>query len=147
MLFSMIAFFSCHIMVIFVIPCFSSMRKCQSIIALHIATDLFVRDIRALDSAKTIWKYTSPHEIVWHEESHDIGWNFKNNCLERKEGVYHQGWIKQNTSMVATGINQAHFKYEKKENNIIAIELSLIPAVTREKPVTCYIAIRRKEKT
>ena len=145
MLFTMIMFFSCHIIVSLIIPSLTSMRKCQSIIALHIATDIFVRDIRAIKAHECVWKLISPHELVWQAGDHDIGWFFANNRLERKEGEYHKGWKHKKSSIVAAHIAQAVFTAEKaKNNNIIGVELIMTPSNDIKKPISCYVAVRQE---
>ena len=145
MLFTMITFFSCHIIVSLILPSLTSIRKCHSIVALHIASDLFVRDIRAIDKEKNSWKIINPHELVWASEDHDIGWRFVHNCLERIEGVYNQGWKEKTTSIVACGVSQAIFNVEKDKNHIIGIELALTPLCMLKKPIICYVALRQRE--
>jgi len=147
MFFTMIMFFSCHIIVSLIIPSFSTMRKCQSIIALHIASDLFVRDIRAIKSYPCHWKLVTPHELIWQEGDHDVGWCCSDNRLERKEGIYNQGWKHTTTSVVAAGIKQATFAVEQHNKVIIGIELTLIPLIDQKKPIICYVAIKQREKT
>lgn len=146
MLFTMITFFSCHIILSLIIPSLTSVRRCQSIIALHIASDLFVRDIRSIKNNKPHWKLITPYELVWQAGEHDIGWCFSNNRLERKEGIYDQGWKSKTTSVVATGITQAIFTVEKANNKIIGIELALTPVIAQKKPIICYVAVRQEEK-
>lgn len=147
MLFTMITFLSCQIIVSLIIPSFASMRKCRSVIALHIASDVFVRDIRSIKNDKLHWKLITPYELVWQAGEHDIGWCFSNNRLERKEGTYDQGWKSKTTSVVATGITQAVFTAEKAKNKIIGIELTLTPIIAQKKPIICYVAVRQEEKT
>jgi hypothetical protein len=142
-LFTLITFSSCHIIVSLIIPSFASMRRCQSIIKLHIATDLFVRDIRAIEGNVCKWKLITPHELIWQAGDHDIGWSFTDNRLERKEGTYNKEWKGKSTSIVAAGIAQVSFTVEKAKNNkIIGVELVMIPVVDLKKRVECYVALR-----
>ena len=144
--FTMIMFFSCHIIVSLIIPTLSTMRKCQSTIALHIASDLFVRDIRAIKIHPCHWKLITPHELIWQEGEHDVGWCFSHNRLERKEGVYNQGWKDITISVVAAGIKQATFTIEQYNKEITGIELTLIPMIAQKKPIVCYVAVKRGKK-
>lgn len=144
MLFTMITFFSCHIVLSLIIPSLLSMRRCQSVIALHIASDIFVRDVRA---GIYNWKVTKPHELVWQVGDHDIGWCFTDNRLERNTGMYNQGWKSKTTSIVAAGINQAVFSVEKTNKQIVGIEMVLIPVNAQKKPIICYVAVKQGEKT
>src|SRR5579872_4896596 len=91
-LFSMMTVFICHVATSLIIPSLQSLRKCQEIINLHIATDLFVRDIRNMRIAQYEWKKTTAHELIWHQKDKDLGWSFGNGALERKEGTYENGW-------------------------------------------------------
>ena len=147
MLFTIITFFLCHIIVSLIVPSFASIRQCQSIIALHIATDIFVRDIRALQNDTYHWKLITPQQLVWTVGDHDIGWSFSANRLERKEGIYDKGWKKNNTSIVASGITHAVFTAERVNNKVIGIELILTPAIAHSKPVVCYVATRQGSAT
>lgn len=142
----MITLFSCHIIVSFIIPSLSTMRKTQSIIALHIASDLFVKDVHAMKNSFYDWKLMTPHELIWHNDKHDIGWCFSNNSLERKEGVYNKKWTNKTTSIVATGIEKLTFTIEKDDNHIVGIELALIPIVNKKEPIICYVALIEKKK-
>lgn len=145
MFFTMIMLFSCHIIVSLVIPVFAATRTCQSIIALHIASDLFVRDIHAINHP-CYWKLISPHELIWQVGDHDVGWCFSDNRLERKEGVYSHGWKHKTISIIAVGIQQATFNIEKNDKEeIVGLELVLIPMV-KAKPVVCYVAVKKEEK-
>ena len=143
MIFSLMTFFLCHIIVSLVIPSLSSMRTCQSSMALHIASDLFVRDVHAgVDN----WKLITPHELIWQVNDYDIGWSFTDNYLKRTTGLYNGGWKDKTTSIVAAGIAQATFTAEKAQNRIVGVELKLEPRVAQKKPVICYVAVKPKEK-
>lgn len=139
MLFTMITFFSCHIILSLIIPSLRSMRQCQSIIALHIASDLFVRDVRAgIDD----WLLITPQALVWRTGESNVGWCFADNRLERSTGVYDGKWEGRTTSIVATGITQAIFTVEKTHDWIIGIEMVCTPSIASKKPVTCYVAVK-----
>ena len=120
------------------------MRKCQSIIALHSASDLFVRDIRAIKKPECYWKVIAPHELVWHTQEGDIGWCLVGSRLERTEGLYDQKWKNKTTSVVAAGIAQVTFTVEKSKGHIVGVECSFIPVVDPKKPIVCYVAVRQK---
>ena len=145
-LFSMIMLFICHIIVSLIIPSFTNIRHTQSIIAMHVATDIFVRDIHNIDKS-VIWKHTIPTEIIWHTGKQDIGWRLQDTCLERIEGVYNNGWKDKTVSIVANGIRNIDFTYKKDGPDIKAIELSLLPAASPHKPIICYVAVKLREKT
>jgi len=142
MFFTMISLFSCHIIVSFIIPSLSSVRKCQAIVALHIASDLFVRDIRVLRGGDVDWQVITPRELVWRRADHDIGWCFVDNHLERREGVYNKKWVKKSASVVAAGLSQGMFTVEIVNNNIIGIELALTPVIAHKNPIICYVAVK-----
>jgi hypothetical protein len=143
MLFSLMTFFVCHIIVSLVIPSLTSVRTCQSIMNLHIASDLFVRDVHAgIDD----WKSVTSHEIIWHNGDHDIGWFFEDNYLKRATGLYDTGWKNKTTSIVAGGVAQATFVVEKVQDRIVGMELTLVPKAALKKPVVCYVAIKPKGK-
>lgn len=143
MLFSLMTFFICHMIVSLVIPSLSSLRKTESIIALHIATDLFVRDIQA---GVKEWKVLKPHELIWKTDDSDIGWSFIDNQLKRTTGLYDKGWKNRTTSIVATGVLSARFQPEKSKNSIIAVELVLEPKAFQSRSITCYVATIKNVK-
>jgi hypothetical protein len=141
MLFTMITFFSCHIILSLIVPSLLSMRRCQSVIALHIASDIFVRDVRA---GIHNWKVTKPHELVWQAGDHDIGWCFTDNRLERNTGMYDKGWKSKKASIVATGIAEVVFTIEKANEQGVGIEMVIIQASAQKKPIVCYVAVAQK---
>jgi hypothetical protein len=144
-LFTIITVLSCHIIVSLIIPSLVSMRRCQSVIALHIASDLFVRDIRAIKPDECHWKLVTSHELVWQADNHDVGWSFTNNRLERKEGEYNKGWKSKNTSIVATGISQVVFAVEKVKDKSLGVEMVITPINAPKKPIICYVAVKQGE--
>jgi len=148
MLFSMVAFFTAHIITSLLLPTLSATRHYKSLIALHIASDLFVRDIRIMRNKPHSWKVMALHELIWHidDDNYDVGWHYRNNRLERTEGLYSQGWKQRKASVVATGINQGTFTIESHNNHIIGIEMTLIPAVDPKKTIKCYVATQKQEK-
>jgi hypothetical protein len=143
-LFSMIMLFSCHIIVSLIIPSFASVRNTQSIIAMHVATDLFVRDIHNIDEG-VVWKHTAPAEIMWHTGDHDICWRLQDKCLERVEGTYNNGWKDKTVSIVASGISKIDFTYKKDGQDMRAIELSLTPVAVHYEPIFCYVAVKSRK--
>ncbi len=145
MLFSLIMLFACHIITSLIIPSSSAMRKCQSLISLHIATDLFVRDIRLLRTADYQWKIIAPHELIWEQNGRNVGWCFSHSRLERREGFYDTKWNNSTLSTIAMGI-EAVFRYDKQGDDIMGVELTLIPQWNKKKAVTCYVALIKTEK-
>jgi hypothetical protein len=143
MLFSLMTGFLCHIIVSLIIPSLTSVRKCQSVMALHIASDLFVRDVHA---GIHNWKLITPHELIWQTSDGDIGWFFADNYLKRNAGLYNKGWKNKTTSIVAAGIAQATFVTEKAQDRIVGVELTFVPIVTQKKPIVCYVAVKPEEK-
>jgi type II secretory pathway component PulJ len=142
MLFSIIALFTTHIITTLLLPSLSATHRCKSLIALHIASDLFVRDIRMMRNKPYAWKKITTHELIWHNNDHDIGWCYTKNRLERREGTYNKSWKNTKISVVAIGIEQAIFTIENHKNRIIGVEMTLIPENLAEKAVVCYVAIQ-----
>jgi len=143
MLFSFITFFVCHIIVSLIIPSLKSVRQCQSIMALHIASDLFVRDVHA---GIRSWKLMTPHELIWQADECDIGWSCVDNYLKRTTGVYNGAWEHKTTSIVAAGVAEIVFTPEKAKDQIIGVELKLVPKDTHKKPVVCFAAVKPEVK-
>jgi hypothetical protein len=142
MLFSVIALFTTHIITTLLLPSLVTTRACKSVMALHIASDLFVRDIRAMKNKPHRWKSITSQELIWHTNDFDIGWHCIENRVERSTGIYDQGWKSKKTSLVATGVAQGTFVVERNENRIIGVEMSLIPEITPKKAVICYVAVK-----
>lgn len=142
MLFSIIALFTTHIITTLLLPSLVTTRACKSVMALHIASDLFVRDIRAMRYKPHSWKSITPQELIWHTDGFDIGWHCIENRLERSTGTYDQGWKSKKTSLVATGVARGTFVVERNGNRIIGAEMTLIPEVTPKKAVVCYVAVK-----
>jgi len=147
MLFSMVALFCCHIVASLIIPALADMRKCQSMIALHIASDFFVRDIRAIKEDVNTWKKVSSKELIWRQDDHHIGWSCGDNHLERREGIYNGGWKGTKASIIAKELSNSVFTVQREHDCIRGVELLLAPACNMKKPIVCYAAIRQSEKT
>ncbi len=145
LLFSLVTTFTCHIITTLIIPSFFSLRKTQSLIAIHVATDCFIRDVKNRKEGKYTWNVIQPHELIWQVGDHNIGWSFADNRVERREGIYKNGWKEVKTSIVAKGVASAIFAVEKHGNDIIGIELSLTPLYAPQKPITCYVAVKKQE--
>lgn len=144
MLFSIIALCTTHIITSLLLPSLAATRTSKSLIALHIACDLFVRDIREMRNNVHKWHVTAPDELIWNTDSVAIGWHYTENRLERSSGIYNnKGWKSKKTSIVATGIAQGAFIVEKKEDHIIGIEMTLTPAEPAKKKVICYVAAKK----
>lgn len=139
MLFSLITFFLCHIIVSLVIPSLASVRKCQSIMSLHIASDLFVRDVRA---GIYHWKHIAPHELIWQAQDYDVGWSFRDGYVKRTTGLYEKEWKNKITGIVAAGVLEARFVPEKAQDRIIGIELRLKPIDAPGGPIICFVAVK-----
>jgi hypothetical protein len=143
MLFSITALCTTHIITSLLLPSLSETRINKSLIALHIASDLFVRDIREMRNTHYKWHIITPHELIWHSNNLDTGWRYTENRLERTTGVYGKsGWKSKTTSLVATGITQGTFIVDRDEKGIIGIEMSLISDVAPKKAVVCYGAVK-----
>jgi len=142
-LFSVATLCMCQVITIHIIPGLSSLRKTQSIIALHCATDVFVRDIKNIKDGTCVWNVILPHELIWQEKNQSIGWCFYQNRLERREGTYKKGWQDVKTSIIARGISSASFTAEKGESGVIGVELTLTPHCAPKKTVMSYVALPR----
>lgn len=144
MLFTFMTFFVSHIIVSLVIPSLTSVRKSQSIMALHIASDLFVRDVHAGIHS---WKLISPHELIWQGNESDIGWSFADHYLKRTTGLYDGVWKNKTTSIVAAGVAQVTFTPEKAQDRVVGIEMKLDPKAAQKTPIICYVAVKKGEKS
>lgn len=146
-LFSMVTFLINHVITKLVIPSFSSLAKNTSIVALHIASDIFVRDVVKIQEHGCVWKVVSPHELVWQIDDLTLGWYFSENSLKRKEGASSDNWRNVKKSIIAKDLIDTVFIIEKDKEDIIGIELIMKPRYTPEKPIKCYVSIgKRHEK-
>lgn len=149
-LFSTITFFICQVITSSVIPSLISLRKTQSLISLHIASDFFIRDIKAITDDHNAWKVAVPHEMIWqtkqvNDVEGSIGWRFSDNCLERREGLYDGVWKNAKTSIVAKNLTNVTFSPERDDNGIIGITLIMASQLIPEKPVLCYVCTKKRE--
>ncbi len=148
MIFSIVTLFFCHIITVFIIPSFAVMRKNQSIVALHIASDFFVRDIRSMRNGTHAWKLISPQELIWEREGFAIGWRFYQNSLERREGIYKDHtWHKTIVSIIAKDIAHLIFTTEKNGDVLIGISLIMTSQYAHVKPITCYVSLKKEENS
>ena len=134
--FTLVTFFMNQLIISFILPTITTTRQCRSLIALHVATDLFVRDIK--NGSHVI--HCSPQELVLHNDARSIGWHISENKLERIEGVYDNGWKNKKISIVAVGIQSGKFVPEIYKNDIIGVEMTLVPQVNDKKIVVAYVA-------
>ena len=146
LLFSIITGIICHIITTLIIPSIFSLKKTQSIISMHIASDFFVRDMKNIKNDGCTWKVILPLELIWHTKDYDVGWFFHQNSLQRTEGIYNGLWQNAKRSVIAKGIANATFTLEKTQDRVTGVELSLIPQSTSRKPIVCYVSLKNKEK-
>jgi len=145
MIFSMVTLFFCHVITVFIIPSFAAMRKNQSIVALHIASDFFVRDIRSMRNSLYTWKLVSSQELIWEKEDIAVGWRFYQNCLERREGIYKDNtWHKTIVSIIAKDIAHLIFTPEKNRDTIRGMNLTITSVYAHTKPITCYVSLKKQ---
>src|SRR3990167_10097373 len=74
--------------------------------------DMIARDLQSAPSAADGWYSFLPHEIIWHTETDDIGWLFKDNSLYRCQGRYNakkKSWTTKNSAIIAKPINKLVF--------------------------------------
>jgi len=140
LLFSLIVVLTTSIISTLFIPSLASVHKCNFLIELHIAQDLFVGDVRKIESAKSL-KSINSHELTWCNEKTDICWRFNNNRLERVEENRTDVKSKKNTSIVASGISEATFTIEKSNMNT-SVELLLTPKYDQSLVVRSYCTLR-----
>jgi hypothetical protein len=144
MLFSLIVLFTCRIINSLIIPSFIKTRTYQSLIALHLVTDLLVKDLRSAHGKMHTWNLVTPHELIWHNGEKNIGWRFIENRLERTEGIYDNNkWKKKKRSIAAAAINEVTFIVETG-NNVSTIECTLIPDIDKNYSINSFVAIKGK---
>ncbi len=142
MLFSIIALFIANIITSLLLPSLTATHTCRSIISLHIASDLFVRDIHHMKGKPYQWKKISQDELIWHTDDHDIGWCCIKKRIERREGIYNNGWKSKKTSIISSGIKHGTFTVENHHNHIIGLEMSLVSDYAPHKTVIGYASLK-----
>lgn len=144
-LFSVVTLCMCHVITMLIIPAFSSLRRTQSIIALHVATDVFARDMQNIKNSVDTWNVMLPHELIWQQDDHNIGWRFHQDRLERREGVYKKGWQESKKSIIARGVLSAVFTIERGDEGIMGVELTITPHCAKKKVIACYVSLRKAQ--
>lgn len=143
--FSLIMFFMGRLITELILPSFISLRKHQSIIKLYIAADFFMRDVRSINHM-CLWKIINSQELIWqhHNENEAVGWSISQNSLERKEGTYKGNWKNVKKSIISQDIAHATFSVKKdKEGGVIGIKLIITSVYSVEKPIICYVALKK----
>lgn len=107
---------------------------------LHIAQDLFVNDVRKIQSADSLTIINS-HEFGWHNKESDIYWRFNNNRLERIEKNNTNTKNNKRMSIVVSNISDATFTIETGSSKT-SIELLLTPAYDQNIVVRSYCTVR-----
>ena len=111
-------------------------------LTLHIALDLFVKEIRTCTIKE--WKETKINSIIWNNGKQDIGWRFNKNKFERIQGIYDQkgNWKKSKTSIIALNINKIEFYINYINQKIVGIESIITGNNKTQKPIHSFVAIR-----
>lgn len=139
--FSIAAACICHMISFVVIPSIIDTYKYSEIIALHVATDRFIRDIRIAQQNKIyIQKKVTSQKIIFNNGEKDIKWCIKDNKLERCEGVYDKKWIKKNKSIIAKNIAIGTFII-KNNPKMVEFELSFSPMIDVKYTINSYVSI------
>lgn len=138
-IFSYIASLIWYTATAFVIPSIMSTRRYQAYMSLHIATDLFVHDVRMFSCNKLKLAHATATELVWHAgqctDNKNIGWRYAHNKLERIEGIYgDNGWKTKRTHCVANAVKHVLFTIDQ------GITIILTPAIDEMYEVTSYVA-------
>lgn len=134
--FTLITFFINHLIISLILPTITATRQYKTLIALHVASDLFVRDFK--NGFQLI--LVSPQELIWKNGENNIGWRIAENKLERIEGIYNNGWKNKRTSIVAAGIQSGKFVPEIYKNDIVGIEMDLVSVANDKKIVVTYVS-------
>ena len=145
-LFSLISLFMCHMITFLILPVLHETRLCKTLVKLHIASDLFVRDIKRLKNEKNSLKLVTTQALVWFTNDEDVGWSIEDNKLKRSAGIYKNGWRERNTSIIADEIANGTFTVGMQNNRVIGVEMTLVPSVNKEKCVICYVALRSEDE-
>jgi len=131
----------CSIIVTFVLPSLQSSYIYQKQLALHIALDVFVKEIRA--SKIVEWKLVTPDIIIFNDGENDIGFRCYKNRFERLAGIYKNNhWQKRRISVIGQGISKVTFLYDYINEKIIGIESILTSLHFPEKTINGYVAVR-----
>lgn len=144
-IFSTLAFMSCHLISNLIIPALASIRQYQSLMTLYVAGDFFVHDVRNLSHNKQYLKKIDAQELVWHSgsstDNKNIGWRFRDNKLERIEGVFDDQWISTKTHIVATGIVSGSFTLTHNNRFYPLISAVITPQADPGHTITVCVAL------
>lgn len=140
--FLLIILFIYQIITFLVVPSLQSNRIYNNHIAYYLATDVFIKDMRLYNNLCTI-KLIANNEIIWNNGINDICWKYDDTKLMRIEGKYNKKWKKKTTSIVAIGLQSAVFIADMFDNDIVGIQLTIVPLTG--KAITSYVAINRHE--
>ncbi len=86
--FSIISYSLCHVVITFILPAVKGTRTNKHCIDFHLASDIFVRDMR-LENIVDLERVDS-HKIIGHTGEKSIGWQYNNHTLERMEKASHK---------------------------------------------------------
>jgi len=126
----------------FIFPSLQSIRSNKEKLTLHIALDLFVKEIRMCTIKQ--WKETTIDSIIWNNGKQDIGWRFNKNKLERIQGIYNTNgnWKKSKTSIIVLNINKIEFHFKYINQKIVGIESIITGNDGTQKSIHSFVAIR-----
>ena len=134
-----------HSISYFIVPSLRSIQLYKEQISLHMALDLFVKEIRA--SVVTQWQEIAADSIIWSDQEKEVGWQYQNGRLERIQGIYKDGvWKKRRTSVIAINIHFLAFRYDIVAEKLVGIEVVLTGSRCLQKPVRGYVGIRKQGK-
>jgi hypothetical protein len=138
---SMIICCLCSIIVTCVLPSIRVSSLYHKELGLHLALDVFVREIR---SSKIVeWKLVTADTFIFNNGENDIGWRCYKNKFERIVGTYiHNHWQKRRINVIAQGVSKVMFSYDFIHEKIIGIECILTNKDQTEKTINSYVAVR-----
>ncbi len=113
-LFTFIAMASMNFIVRFWHISLQYQKKQVSLINLMAAHDLLLYDIRHAPDSKTAWKVQKETELIWQQDTTDIGWLYEKEALFRIEGIYkakEEVWHTKTKNLVVPALKSVLFTY------------------------------------
>jgi hypothetical protein len=71
-----------------IISSFSRTNGCQSLLDLHSASDLFLRDLWQAPADISAWHVHTDSLLIWNSGKKTVGWSTADATIKRMEGLY-----------------------------------------------------------
>ena len=118
--------------------------KQEALITMYSAHDMFLRDIQHAPADRKQWKEILPECLIWHMKAGDVGWQWEQEQLVRREGHYHhkkKEWHKQTKNLIVDHVDKVRFACVG-EQEIVHISFAIIAGSTSVEGVAAPLCRR-----